>query len=356
MEDKFTAIVAADDLCPCLRGFDEGEALASVNGTLALRPKIEGIVDQIWADGFDGIWFMGIGGTWASCLQAEVHMRGKSRLPVFAENAAEFLTTGNRRFTEKSVVVLSSVSGNTKEMVALVDRVHEIGGKVFSFIDTPGSILTQADKQDYLIVAEKNEQLKFFMVCNYLMYKNGEFPDYAAYNAEMEASLARDLVDVEILSDAWAFEYARKKAAEIQARPDLPHYFIGSGNQYGATYSYGMCYWEEQLWIRTKSVSCQEFFHGMQEIIVRDTPVTLFMGEDEQRPLAERVARFLPRVCGNYTIIDTKQFALPGISPQYRGTISHLVMHGVNNRVNAYLELFLRHPMSIRRYYRQFDY
>ena len=23
MEDKFTAIVAADDLCPCLRGFDE---------------------------------------------------------------------------------------------------------------------------------------------------------------------------------------------------------------------------------------------------------------------------------------------------------------------------------------------
>ena len=160
MEDKFTAIVAADDLCPCLRGFDEGEALASVNGALALRPKIEGIVDQIWADGFDGIWFMGIGGTWASCLQAEVHMRGKSRLPVFAENAAEFLTTGNRRFTEKSVVVLSSVSGNTKEMVALVDRVHEIGGKVFSFIDTPGSILTQADKQDYLIVAEKNELKK----------------------------------------------------------------------------------------------------------------------------------------------------------------------------------------------------
>ena len=89
--------------------------------------------------------------------------------------------------------------------------------------------------------------------------------------------------------------------------PDLPHYFIGSGNQYGATYSYAMCYWEEQMWIRTKSISCQEFFHGMQEIIVDDTPVTLFMGEDEQRPLAERVARFLPKVNANYTIIDTKE-------------------------------------------------
>ena len=202
----------------------------------------------------------------------------------------------------------------------------------------------------------KNEQLKFYMVANYLMYKNGEFPQYEAYNKEMEAHLAQVLVDVEKEADAWAYEYAKNKVAFLADHPDLPHYFIGSGNQYGATYSYAMCYWEEQMWIRTKSISCQEFFHGMQEIIVADTPVTLFMGEDEQRPLAERVARFLPKVCANYTVIDTKELELKGISEENRGSISHLVMHGVNNRVDAYMELFLRHPLSIRRYYRQFDY
>ena len=90
--------------------------------------------------------------------------------------------------------------------------------------------------------------------------------------------------------------------------------------------------------------------------IVEDTPVTLFIGEDEQRPLAERVARFLPKVCGNYTIIDTKEFELKGISEEYRGSISHHVMRAVNARVDAYMELFLRHPLSVRRYYRQFDY
>ncbi len=58
-------------------------------------------------------------------------MRGRSKLPVFVENAAEFLTTGNKKFTNKSVVIISSVSGNTKEMVELVDRVHEKGAKVF---------------------------------------------------------------------------------------------------------------------------------------------------------------------------------------------------------------------------------
>ena len=340
----------------CLRSFNEKEAVDSVNGALALRGQIETIIDKIWEDGFDGIYFIGIGGTYASSMQVEVYMRGKSKLPVFVENAAEFLTTGNKRFTDKSVVILSSVSGNTKEMVELVDRVHEIGGRVFSFIDTPGSVLTQPDKQDYLVVYPKNEQLKFYMVANYLMYKNGEFADYDRYNKEMEAQLAQVLADVEKQADAWAYDYAAECTRQAQQRPDLPRYYIGSGNQWGATYSYAMCYWEEQMWIRTKSITCQEFFHGMQEIIVWDTPVTLFMGEDEQRPLAERVARFLPKVCGNYTIIDTKEFALDGISPEFRGSISHLVMHGVNNRVDAYMELFLRHPLSIRRYYRQFDY
>lgn len=102
----------------------------SVNGALALRPQIETIIDQIWEEGFDGIYFIGIGGTYASSMQVEVYMRGRSKLPIYVENAAEFLTTGNKRFTEKSVVIYSSVSGNTKEMVQLVDRVHEIGARV----------------------------------------------------------------------------------------------------------------------------------------------------------------------------------------------------------------------------------
>lgn len=339
-----------------LRNFDEAGDLKSVNGALALRDEIETILDKIWDDGFDNLFFIGIGGTYASSMQVEVYMRGVSTLPVYVENAAEFLTTGNKRLTANSVVVLSSVSGNTKEMVELVDAVHQIGARVFSFIDTPGTVLAQPDKQDYLVVYPKNEQLKFYMVANYLMYKNGEFPQYNEYNATMEAHLANALVQVEKAADAWAYDFAKRKTEFLRSHPDLPHYFIGSGNQWGATYSYAMCYWEEQMWIRTKSITCQEFFHGMQEIIVWDTPVTLFIGEDAQRPLAERVAAFLPQVCANYTIIDTAEFALEGIDPAHRGSISHLVMHAVNNRVDAYMELFLRHPLSIRRYYRQFEY
>ena len=354
MEYRPTAWAEAEG--PCLKDFNEREETDSVNGALALRPQIERIVDQIWDEGFDRIFFMGVGGTYASAMQAEVYMRGRSALDVRAENAAEYLTTGNRQLTGRSVVVYSSVSGNTKEMADMVGKVKALGARVLAFIDTPGSLLTGEGKWDHLVVYPKNEQLKFYMTANYLMYKNGEFPDYERYNKEMEGSLARGLAEIGKAADGWAYEYAKNRARAVKARPDLPHYFIGAGNLWGAAYSYAMCYWEEQMWVRTKSITCGEFFHGTMEIVTEDAPVTLFIGEDEQRPLAERVARFLPRVCGNYTVIDTKELPMPGISPEFRGSISHLMLRAVNARVDAYMELFLRHPLSIRRYYRQFDY
>ena len=117
-----------------------------------------------------------------------------------------------------------------------------------------------------------------------------------------------------------------------------------------------MCSWEEQHWLRTKSIHSAEFFHGMLEIVDRDTPVTVFVGEDAQRSLSERVVKFLPRVCANYTVIDSKDYELKGISEEFRGNLSHLVTHAVTQRIDAHLEQINCHPMEIRRYYRQFDY
>lgn len=334
--------------------FDEQKQINSVNGGLALRGEIERVVDEIQEKGFDGIYFIGIGGTWASSLQAEVYMRGRSALPVYVENAAEFITTGNKRFTKDSIVIFSSVTGNTEEMVKAVEKAKEIGAKVFGFVDKAEAEIVKLC--DWCISYPENEQLKFYMTANRLMYNNGEFPEYDRYNKEMEEHLAEALVNVEKKVDAWAAEYAKEVYAYVKANPDMPHYFVGSGNQWGATYSYAMCYWEEQLWIRTKSITCAEFFHGMLEVVEAETPVTLFMGEDSQRPLAERVAGFLPKVCKNYVVIDSKDYELEGISTEFRGSLSHLVMHAVNNRVDAHLEDEFRHPMVIRRYYRQFEY
>ena len=188
------------------------------------------------------------------------------------------------------------------------------------------------------------------MVADRFMFNNGEFEDYDDMYAEFDKYLAEDLVEVEKKAEPFAIEFAKKHWN------DEMHYFVGAGNQWGATYSYAMCYWEEQLWLKTKSITSNEFFHGMFEIVTKETPVTIYIGEDAQRPLSERVANFIPRICANYTIIDTKDYELKGISEKYRKHLSHHVMHAVNNRIDVHMEIETRHPMEIRRYYRRLEY
>ena len=328
--------------------FDEQKQIDSVNGALALRPQIEEIVDGICERGYDRIVYLGIGGTWASAMQAEYHANELSDLPVYSLNAAEYNTRGDKRITKDSVIVISSVSGNTVEVVAAMEKLNEVGCTSIGFIDIADAPLAKA--VTHYITYPENEQLKFFMVVDRFMQNAGQFPQYDDYYAQMDANFAVDLVEVGKASDAFAREFAEKH------HDDPIHYFVGGGVQGGSTYSYAMCYWEEQHWIRTKSITPAEFFHGMLEVVDRDTNVTVFLAEDSSRPLSERVKNFLPRICANYTFIDSKDYPMPGISDEYRGYFSHLVTHAVTNRIDVHIERINCHPLDIRRYYRQLDY
>ena len=123
--------------------FDEEKKLISVQGALTLRPEIEEIVDEITSAGFANLCWLGIGGTYASGLQVEVHMKEKSDLELFTLNAAEYLTTGNRRVRSDTIVVISSVTGSTVEMVDAVKKAKSEGAKVIGFIDKPESELAK---------------------------------------------------------------------------------------------------------------------------------------------------------------------------------------------------------------------
>lgn len=331
--------------------FNEQQQIDDIQGALELRPQVEKIVDEVWEKGYDNIFYLGIGGTYASAMQAVTYINGRSDLPVYVQHAAEYYTTGNRRLTKDSLVILSSVTDTTEEVVKAVDMIKEVGATLLGFIDTAGTKL--AESCDHVITYPNpgTEQIKFFMVADRLMNKNGDFPDYEEYYEELENHLAKGLVEAEKQAEDFGRAFAEKH------RHDDMHYFIGAGNQWGAVYSYAMCYWEEQSWLRSKSIHAAEFLHGTLEIVDETTPVTLFLGEDEQRPLAERVKNLLPRICGNYTFIDSKDYPIKGISEKNRGRVlPHLLMHCVTQRIDAHVEKLNCHPLDIRRYYRQFDY
>ena len=110
--------------------FNEQKQIESVNGALALRNQINELIDGICKEGYKNICWLGIGGTYASCLQAEVHMKEKSKLSFFVENAAEYLTTGNKKVGEGTIVIISSVTGTTSEIVDGVKKAQKSGARV----------------------------------------------------------------------------------------------------------------------------------------------------------------------------------------------------------------------------------
>ena len=133
--------------------FDEKEQIASVRGALALRPRIEEIVDAVWDAGLKNLCWLGIGGTWASAMQAVCHMKERTSLEVFSLNAAEYLTTGDRRIGNGTLLVFSSVTGTTSEIVQAVAKAQAAGAKVLGFVDTEGSTL--AEKRTFAFVTRR---------------------------------------------------------------------------------------------------------------------------------------------------------------------------------------------------------
>lgn len=328
--------------------FREDKIKEDVNHVLAHRTEVEEVVDAICKEGYDNLFLIGIGGTYAAAMELESYMKGHSSISVYLENAADLLVLGNSKLSGKSLVLVTSVTGNTIEVVKAVDYVHEKGARVIGFIDEVESPLAKA--VDYEICAKGSDYFEMLLVALRLMKNAGEFPEYEEFFRQMEEHLGDGIVEVERAADLKAEAYAKAHC------DDAMQYVVGAGNLWGAAYSYAMCYMEEMLWMTTKSISAADFFHGTLEIIERDSNVMIFMGEDEARTQTDRVYNFIQKICGNVTVFDTKDYPIEGIEERFRGILSPIIMAAIYDRINVQLEEARKHPMDIRRYYRRLSY
>ena len=111
--------------------FDEAKVLQEHKNGLSIVGATEKAVDEVIKRGYKNIFYIGIGGTvlYANQMAHIVREEG-STIPLFIENAADFCVVDNPHFSKDSVVVIESISGDTKEVVAAVDKAHEIGATV----------------------------------------------------------------------------------------------------------------------------------------------------------------------------------------------------------------------------------
>jgi fructoselysine-6-phosphate deglycase len=331
-------------------GFNEEEFIDQATSTVALRPQIEQLVERIQSGGWENVYFIGAGGTYAAVLPYERLFQTHSTFPARAVIGKEFILGPDAAFGEKSVAVFASVSGTTEDILESIEFAREKGALTIGFTGFPESPFAEA-VDEVLVSAPKawpfDVQLLLFSAA--FLAARGEFEGYDRLVRDLEA-LPAALLDVSKQADPVGQMFAQKHVDTDY------HFLVGTGNLWGFTYLYSMCILEEMQWLRTTRVHGAEFFHGSLELIEKDTSLLLFVGEDETRPLMERVISFATTYSDDVTVVDTKDYTLPGVSDEFRGLLGPIIADTVVDRFSKHLAKARDHSLDLRRYYRVVAY
>lgn len=112
------------------------------------------------------------------------------------------ITLLETKINKDSIVILSSVTGTTQEVVKAVEQIKKVGATLIGFIDKANSKLSQlCDLWSLIQLLEQNKSN--FMAADRLMYLNGEFEAYSEYYEQLERYLPTGLVEAEKSRCIW---------------------------------------------------------------------------------------------------------------------------------------------------------
>ncbi|MCX7351244.1 MAG: SIS domain-containing protein [Alphaproteobacteria bacterium] len=334
--------------------FDQARFLKIESGAVALAGPIHAAVGDCIAKGAKNIFFLGTGGAAILMQPAALLLQRRSGLPAFMEIAAELVIAGHHALGKDSIVVIPSLSGTTKESVATLDYCKAKGATIIALVGHKDTPLGQKADHVFVNFAEDDTSSESFYLQSVLialsvMAHRGEFADYRKTVAELA------LLPQQLLAAKQAFEPPAERLAET-FRSEPYHIITAAGGSWAEAWYYGMCILEEMQWIRTRPIHAADFFHGTLELVEKGVSVVIFKGEDDCRPLADRVEAFARQYTDKVTVLDTASFGMPGISPETRALISPVVLATLLERLSAHLEVKRNHPLTTRRYYKKVSY
>ena len=90
---------------------------------------------------------------------------------------------------------------------------------------------------------------------------------------------------------------------------------VGAGNTWGRQYCFAMCVFGGNALDSYQIHSCGRIFHGTVEMTDKNMSFMLFKGEDETRPLVDRVENFVRKYSDVVQVWDTRDYPLEGLTP-----------------------------------------
>ncbi|GAB3559224.1 SIS domain-containing protein [Spelaeicoccus albus] len=330
--------------------YDLDKHLNEQRSLVALRPQIEEIAALIHEGPYKNLYFVGAGGTYAAALPFERLFQTRSSFPARAVIGKEFILAPDPDFGADSVAVFGSESGTTPDILECIDFAKSKGALTIGVTGRAENPFAKA--VDRVLLTEPGAwpiDVPYLTLSANLLHRRGEFDSYERLSTDLDA-LPEALTAVARAADPIGQAFAEK-----HTETDY-HFLTGTGYLWGFTYLYSMCILEEMQWLKTTRVHGAEFFHGSLELLEKDTSVLLFLGEDETRPLMDRVENFVTSYSDDVTVIDTAGYDLPGVSRENRALLAPMIASAVMDRFSHHLAKVRDHSLDLRRYYRVVSY
>ncbi|MGI5839423.1 MAG: SIS domain-containing protein [bacterium] len=317
------------------------------------RPLAADCLRGVTGRNIDRVYLIGSGGSLAVMYPIKYlfdRYGGKVTAELYSSSDFGICCAG--RLNGRSLVILCSHSGNTPETVEAAATAREKGAVTIGIARSADSRL--AEKVDYcfsyqgeVAITESKMLFLHMLAFGLLRAVNPEFP---AAGAALLDRLPDILVGVKEAALGKGKEFARLH------RDKTTIYTVGAGPLYGMAYAYSVCILLEMQWISSAPFPAAEFFHGPFEIIEKGVPLVVLVGEDLSRSLAERVVRFATKHTDCLTVVDTREFAPAGLTPEQRAIAGPFIGWAVLYLYAQFLAEARDHSLDRRRYMGVVDY
>lgn len=297
----------------------------------------------------DRIFFVGCGAPYYM-MRLLVYWGQKSAIStdIRVFSSTELINQNPAAIDEKALVILCSHSGTTAETLTSAKFLRSRACRTISITQEASSPLAMETENSLLYGKSTQGYFSSYILAQTLLseYLNKREKNWKIHSVLMESlpNLPSALADAKSAN----FVNAAIQAKELKGQDII--YVLGAGPMYTTAYVFAACFLMEMQWMNAHAFTIADFFHGPLEVIDKNLPVIVLIGEDQSRKDGERAKRFCDRYAGNFLVYDSRDFAMKGIHTDIRPIVAPFILDSALTSLVDELSILRDHPLKTRRY------
>lgn len=287
---------------------EQPEALRKVTRALRSERKVDALAAKLKAGDFDRIILSGMGASYYAFYPTYLEL-AKLGIPIVWAESSELLYGLRGLIGPKSLLVLASQSGESAEIVALLDELAKGKGRpaVLGITNAEGGSLARKSDEFLLIEAGPEHTVSTKTYVNTL-----------AVSGFMARALSGKPTSA-FLDECWAAADSleaylggwEQRSADLKNKIGLPKrlYYVGRGDSLAAVMN-GALITKESTKYAPQGSSASQFRHGPFELVDGDLTVIVFAGSGPERELNLRLAEDVVRFGGRSFLLTEQTSSL----------------------------------------------